>query len=457
MHASSKSSLPATRRDSRPSEAEIQTGRDTGGLIGEAALALYGAAGRLAMPVAGAFLRWRERAGKENRIRRGERFGVAGCARPPGPLVWVHAASVGETVATAPLLAKIAERGQSVLLTTGTVTAAELAKRYLPKGAIHQFVPIDTPGTVERFLDHWQPGLAIFAESELWPTMLRALRRRALPLVVVNARMSERSFRAWRRVAPLARAVLSRADLFLAQSSSDAERLSLLGARDVLVCGNLKFDAPPPPADEDEVAEFRKAIGGRPVFVAASTHPSEEAAIIAAHAKVAGGTGLLTILAPRHRERGDAVAAEIAAAGLSSRRRSHGDPIDGTTDIYLADTIGEMGLWYRLADVAFLGGSMVARGGQNPIEAAKLKVPVLHGRQVGNFREIYDALTAANAVIGVSDVTELVAAVKLLIETPKERERIADQALACIARFNGALDCSLAALDPYLAELAERP
>jgi 3-deoxy-D-manno-octulosonic-acid transferase len=435
------------------SEAEI-AGDANPSLFGEAALALYGAVGRLAAPVVGAALRLREREGKEDGARRGERFGVAGQERPTGPLVWVHAASVGETVAAVPLVDRLLKLKSAVLLTTGTVTAAEVAKRRLPTGAIHQFVPIDTPPSVGRFLDYWRPGLALFAESELWPTMLRSLRLRALPLAVVNARMSERSFRSWSAVAPLARAVLGQAELFLAQTLADAERLKALGAHRVVVCGNLKFDAPPPPADEEAVAALKQAIGERCVLVAASTHRGEETAVIAAHAKVAAdGTRLLTILAPRHPERGDEVAEEIAAKGLTFSRRSKDEPIGPETDIYLADTIGEMGLWYRLADFAFLGGSMVPHGGQNPIEPAKLLVPILHGGHVGNFRDVYDALIEAGAVIGVEDAASLADAVARLIASPAERDRLAREARACVERFGGALDRTLGALEPYLSQL----
>ncbi len=284
--------------------------------------------------------------------------------------------------------------------------------------------------------------------------MLRSLRRRSLPLAVVNARMSERSFKAWSAVAPLARAVIGRAELFLAQTLADAERLRALGASRVVVCGNLKFDAPPPPADERAVAALRTAIGDRPVLVAASTHRGEETAVIAAHAKLAGeGTRLLTILAPRHPERGDAVAEEIAAAGLAFSRRSKDEPLGLATEIYLADTIGEMGLWYRLADFAFLGGSMVPHGGQNPIEPAKLMVPILHGGHVGNFRDVYDALVAAGAVTPVEDAETLADTVRRLIANPQERDRLAREARACVERFGGALDRTLGALQPYLAQL----
>lgn len=423
-------------------------------MLGELALSLYGAAGRLGAPLAGAFLRLRERRGKEDAARRGERFGVAGLVRPPGELIWVHAASVGETLAALPLIERLAERGFALLLTTGTVTAADVAIRRLPQGARHQFVPIDTPSAVCRFLDHWRPDLAIFAESELWPTMLRTLRRRKLPLAVVNARMSERSFRSWRRFEPLARAVMGRADIFLAQATADADRLRGLGAGRVLVCGNLKYDVPAPPADPATLAELRNAIAARPVLVAASTHPGEEEAVIAAHRRLRERMpALLTIVAPRHPERGEAVAQSASGEDLRVGRRSGGDAIGPETELYVADTIGEMGLWYRLADIAFLGGSLVSRGGQNPIEPAKLRVPVLHGPHVSNFRDVYDALTEAGAVVRVEDGDSLALQAEALIADGARREAIAGQALATVERLTGALDRTIAALEPFLRPL----
>jgi 3-deoxy-D-manno-octulosonic-acid transferase len=436
-------------------EVETLNERKPGGFVGEAALSIYGAAGRVGAPVAGALLRWRERQGKEDAARRGERLGVAGLKRPGGPLVWVHASSVGETIAALPLIDRLAKRGLTILLTTVTVTAAEVAKSRLPASALHQFVPIDTPGAVDRFLDHWQPSLALFIESELWPTMLKALHSRALPLIVINARMSERSFRSWGKFAAIAHAVLGRADLFLAQTPGDAERLKSLGAARVAVSGNLKFDVPPPPSDEAALAAVRRQIEGRPTFVAASTHPGEETAIVSAHLDLKrSGTRVLTILAPRHPERGDAVASLVADAGLAFGRRLRGDRIGKETEIYLVDTIGEMGIWYRVADVAFLGGSIVSRGGQNPIEPAKLMVPILHGPHVSNFRDVYDALAAADADTSVGDATALADAVKRLIQSRAERQRLAENARACVEKFAGALDKTLAALEPYLAALS---
>jgi 3-deoxy-D-manno-octulosonic-acid transferase len=411
--------------------------------------------GRIGAPVAGVLLQWRQRHGKEDAARRGERLGIAGCERPNGALIWVHASSVGESIAALPLIDRLAARGLTILMTTVTLTAAEVVQTRLPTRALHQFVPIDTPHAVDRFLDHWRPSLAIFIESELWPTMLKALHRRALPLVVVNARMSKRSFRAWGRFSAIANSVLGRADLFLAQTADDAERLKSLGAANVGVSGNLKFDVPPPPPDETALADLRQQIGGRPTFVAASTHPGEETAIIAAYLDLKqSGTSILTVLAPRHPERGDAVAELVKNAGLVLGRRSRGDRIRKETEIYLVDTIGEMGMWYRTADVAFLGGSIVSRGGQNPIEPAKLMVPIVHGPHVGNFREVYDAFAAADADTVAGDATALADAVRRLIQSGAERQRLAENARRCIEKRTGALEKTLAALEPYLASLS---
>ena len=421
------------------------------GGIGGAALFLYRAAGRLATPLVDVALRRRARRGREDPLRRRERFGVAGIARPAGRLVWVHAASVGETIAVLPLIGRLMARGIRVVLTTGTVTSAGIAAGRLPEGALHQYAPVDLPAAVGRFLRHWRPDLALFGESELWPTTLHGLRRRGIPLVVVNARMSERSFRKWRSVTPLARALLAQVDLFLAQTPADAERLGGLGARNVAAVGNLKLDAPPPPADAGTMATLRAVRGDRPVLLAASTHPGEERVALEVHAGLRQtGTGLLTIVAPRHPDRGAEVEAKARSAGLRVARRSKGDGIGADTEVYVADTVGEMGLWYRAADLVMLGGSLVPHGGQNPIEPAKLGVPILHGPHVGNFADIYEALSRAGATRVVADAPSLRIAVTELLQDPVERKRMADEAKRCIERFTGALDRTMLALEPYL-------
>ena len=427
------------------------------GTFGRVALALYGGLGRLAEPVLGLVLDRRAKRGKESGARRGERLGIASAARPDGPLIWIHAASIGETMSVLPLVARFAEQGFGVLLTTGTVTSAEIAERRLADGAIHQYVPIDTPGAVARFLDHWHPDLAIFTESELWPTLLASLRQRGVRLVLVNGRLSQRSTRRWGRVPVAARTVMSLVDLVLAQTTVDAERFRALGAPHVVVCGNLKFDAPPPPADPAELKALREQIAGRPVFLAASTHPGEEAVVIEAHALLRERmANLLTMIAPRHPARGPEIQSAAAQAGLASALRSQGEAIDSATEIYVADTIGEMGLWYRLAGAAFLGGSIVPLGGQNPIEPAKLGVPILHGPDVGNFTDVYQALAEAGSIGEVADAAGLAGAALRILANGEAAERGAREARACVERLTGAVDRTLAVLEPDLKALKAR-
>ena len=422
--------------------------------IGEAGLSLYRALGNRLQPLAEPFLNRRTLRGKEDPARRKERFGKAGKKRPVGPLVWAHAASVGETNAVLPLLQQLQGRGLAVLLTTGTVTSAAIAERRLVAGAVHQYVPLDIPDYVERFLDHWRPNLALFVESELWPGAMTALADRGVSLVLVNGRLSARSFRRWRRAGPFARALMSKVDLCLAQSADDGHRFEALGAASVTVCGNLKFDATAPAADAAALQELRDAIAGRAVFVAASTHPGEEEMVVGA-LKTAGSasSNLLTIVVPRHPDRGPEIAEVARAQGFQVALRSAGESIVGETQIYIADTIGEMGLWFRLATIAFLGGSLIRHGGQNPIEPAKLAVPIMHGPYIGNFADVYGALKDARAAALVADQAALESALTRLLADDPERQRLAREAHACVERFTGALDRTLAALQPYLEPL----
>ncbi|SEP65411.1 3-deoxy-D-manno-octulosonic-acid transferase [Faunimonas pinastri] len=430
--------------------------------IGSAALGLYGMTGRLIRPALGVFLSRRVQRGKEDASRIHERFGEARLGRPAGALVWVHAASVGETNSILPLVELLCERGLSVLLTTVTVTSAGIAARRLPSGAVHQFVPLDVPSAVIPFLNHWRPDLALFAESELWPTAMRELRRRRVPLVLVNARMSERSYRGWKRFQPLARAMLRLTDRSLAQSTRDAGRLKALGAPHVRTTGNLKFDVPPPPVDAESLAALSRQTAGRRILFAASTHPGEEAILGEIHVRLAPRfPGLLTVIAPRHPERGPALADELAASlapdGTACVLRSREPEIVRGTGIYIADTVGEMGLWYRLADLAFIGGSLVPHGGQNPIEAAKLGVAILHGPHTGNFVDIYREFDGSGASLLIDGAGELESRVAELLADAAQREAQVSNARACIEGLSGALERTVAELAPYLDDLTPDP
>ena len=365
--------------------------------------------------------------GKEHPQRLAERRGETQLVRPPGPLIWAHGASVGEMLAIIPLVEGVRARNFNVLVTSGTVTSARLAEERLPPNVIHQFVPLDTPRYTGRFLDHWQPNLALLAESDLWPNLIMACTEKNIPLILVNGRLSERSFTRWRYLPHTIGALLGRFDLCLTQSEPDAERYSELGAPRVTMTGNLKLDVPAPPVDAGKLAAMRAVVRQRPVIAAASTHPGEEAVIIDAVRRLRQSfPGLLTIIAPRHPERGAGVVEIATAAGLNAVARSRGLLPDRGTDVYVADTIGELGLIYRLAPIVFMGGSLVRHGGQNPIEAAKLGAAILHGPHVWNFTEIYQALDDARGAEEVLDVNRLAVRIGAWLTDAALRKQVAD-------------------------------
>ena len=416
---------------------------------------------RLLSAAAGLFapflLARRVKRGKEHRQRLPERRGESRIARPGGPIVWLHGASVGELASVLPLIERIRARGVTMLVTTGTVTSGGLAEQRLPRGVIHQFVPVDVPRFVRRFLDHWRPDLALFVESDLWPNIMIEASARGVPMVLVNGRLSENSLRRWRRLPHSIGNLLRRLDLCLAGTAADASRFGELGAPRIVTTGNLKLDVPAPPADPAALAALRDAIGGRPVVAAASTHAGEEGAMIEAHARLRKNfPGLLTVIAPRHPERGPGVAEIAAAANLSAALRSRGELPKRTTEIYVADTVGELGLIYRLAPAVFMGGSLVKHGGQNPIEAAKLRTAILHGPYVWNFAEIYAALDEAHGAESVSDASRLAAHLGAWLNDPEACARIADTGRATVEALGGALERTLQSLDPYLMQLQLR-
>ncbi|BCJ91671.1 3-deoxy-D-manno-octulosonic acid transferase [Terrihabitans soli] len=405
--------------------------------------------------LAWALLNWRRRKGKEMLTRIGERRGRPSRDRPEGLLVWVHAASVGEFVSVLPLVEALVDRGFHVLLTTGTISSARLAAVRLPPEALHQFVPLDVPRYARRFYDHWQPDLVIFTESELWPNLFAEAETRNIPLVIANARMSQRSYDRWAQLGSTIGYVLKNIDLCLAQTETDGRRLAALGAVRVETAGNLKFDVPPPPAPTDVLTRLQDAIFGRPVFLAASTHTGEDELVIRVHARLKQQTrNLLTIIVPRHPDRAHEVLDAAEEMGLDVSLRSYiGDP-DWNNDIFVADTIGELGLFYRVADVAFVGGSLVEHGGQNPIEPAKLGVPILHGPHVSNFAEIYKELDAAQGSLEITDNETFAIAVSGLIADPATRDMMRKSAFGVLERNGGALETTLAAIEPYLMQMS---
>ncbi|MHA7888570.1 3-deoxy-D-manno-octulosonic acid transferase [Roseicyclus sp.] len=365
-------------------------------------------------------LRERVAEGKEDAARLDERRGIAAVPRPAGPLVWFHAASVGESLALLELIRTLLDERPDVtiLVTTGTVTSAGVMADRLPEGALHQYVPLDARPFVRRFLDHWRPDLAVWTESELWPTLICETHARGVPMVLLNARMSKASHDRWRFLHGMARSLLGRFDLALVQDDLTEiylRRLGMLPAK-MEVTGTLKEGAAALPVNEADLSVMRAEIGGRPVWVAASTHPGEEEKVLEAH-RIALRTNprLLLILVPRHPDRGDAIAALLEAGDWAFTRRSAGEGPERETAVYLADTMGELGLWYRLATVSFVGGSWVPIGGHNPFEPAALGSAILHGPYVTNFVDIYQRLTEARAARLVSAPQTLAEAVDDLL------------------------------------------
>ncbi|HUT51633.1 MAG TPA: 3-deoxy-D-manno-octulosonic acid transferase [Alphaproteobacteria bacterium] len=418
--------------------------------------ALYALGARALGPAVRVFLVLRRALGKEDTERMAERLGHAGRPRPEGPLIWLHGASVGEALSALPLIERLLAANDecSVLMTSGTVTSARLMEKRLPARAFHQYVPVDLPRAVGRFLGHWRPDLALWLESELWPNMIRAAARRDVEMVLINGRLSARSFARWRRAPGFARSLLGAFKRCLAQSDADAERLAALGARDVVCLGNLKFASAPLPADSDALEELRARLGARPLWLAASTHPGEEAIVAEAHRILrARHPALLTVIAPRHPGRGPAIATELASAGLQVVRRAADETPEASTDIYLADTLGELGLFYRLAPIALVGGSLVPHGGQNLLEPAQLDCAILHGPAVFNFEAIAAAMQAAGASEMVRDAESLANAVEALLVDGEMRARRAKAAAEVAASEAGVLDRVMEALAPHLALL----
>lgn len=423
-------------------------------LFSRIVLRTYRGIGMVLYPFMGPFLRLRANKGKEDRKRRYERYGYPSADKPAGPIIWFHAASVGESMAVIPVLEHVNSLGINTIMTTGTVTSAQIVRKRLARGSYHQYVPLDLKPALERFLDHWQPDAAIFTESEIWPMTILELTKRNIPRILVNARMSDRSFKRWKNASGLAETLFENFSHVIAQSELDAERFKTLGARPVEVSGNLKVDTNALPYDEFEFNQINKLMGNRPCWVAVSTHEGEEQTVGKIHAVLKKKIpNLLTIIVPRHPERAPGIITMLKENDLSVAQRSQNEMFGDQTDIYMGDTIGEMGLFLRLAQVAFVGRSLKAHGGQNPLEPAMTGTAIISGKNVQNFRDSYKNLLEAGAVRLVADEQMLAANVEYLLRNPDEREKMQKAAFETIDQMRGALKKTNRALDAYIFPL----
>ena len=413
-------------------------------------LGLYHNVLRLSPPLLRGVLAWRQYKGKEDPARLRERRGYASMPRPEGRLIWIHAASVGEAQSALILLDKI--QADHILMTSGTVTSANYLRTRLPERAIHQYIPLDTPRWVTRFLEHWKPDVALWMESELWPNMLGGIKRRHIPAALINARLSDRSFKRWQMAGQSAKNVIGAFSVILAQTPDAAQKYKELGASNVHFTDNIKFSAAPLPCDAQDLSVMTQAIGARPCWVYASTHDGEEQLGARIHERLKTAfPDLLTIIAPRHPNRREQIAALIPDAQLRGENKTPPAP---ETGIYIADTMGELGLFYRAAPIAMIGRSFSfdGGGGHNPIEAAQLDCAVLSGPHVQYQQEIFDDMVAMDAARLVTDDDDLYDALMRLFS---DKDYLADRqakARAFAAKKEAVVDTVM----HYLAPLTER-
>ncbi len=416
-------------------------------------LGLYRIAGRALSPVVPALLADRAAKGKEDPARLNERLGRPLRPRPPGPLVWLHGASVGECLSLLPVIDGLRARRPdlALLVTSGTLASAELLARRLPPDAVHQFVPVDTPAAAARFIGHWRPDLCVFVESDLWPNLLDAARRQGARTALLSARLSAGSLRGWGRAPAAALRVLGGFDLVMAQDAALSDALAALGARtDGLL--NLKLAGSPLPVDETVRLEEAERLDGRPLLLAASTHPGEDEIVLDAYAPLAAGEDApVLVLAPRHPVRGEAVAALARSQGLEVARRGAGEAVTARTQVLVADTLGELGLWFSLARMALVAGSLVPKvGGHNPLEPARLGCPMASGPHVENWQGIYEALAAVDGFVPVADAAALTAAWATALSDPAAMLALAERAARRAASGTEALDAALDRLEALL-------
>ena len=416
-------------------------------------LSLYRWATIMLGPVARMFLRRRASRGKEDLTRLEERFGWASIPRPQGHLVWVHAASVGESLSVLPLVVRMLEvlPRAHILFTTGTLTSARLLKDRLPDQAFHQFVPIDHPVSVRRFLDYWLPDMAIWVESELWPNLLRETHLRNISTVLVQGRMSRKSYLHWRRVRNLIAPVLKGFDRILVQTREDAVRFQNLGAVSPVITGSLKYASSLLRVDEEQLRSLEHAVGSRPLWLAASIHPGEFELVCQAHLRLRPRfSDLLTIVVPRHPSSVKELVGCLKSYDLKFSQRSTGGQPSRDTDVYVADTMGELGLFYRLSRQALIGGSFIEHGGQNPLEAIQLNCAVITGPSMFNFAEVVADFISCDASFSMASLEEVVERLAVLLATPELAIVLAEKQKSILSMKAGVLDLVFGSVSDFL-------
>jgi len=419
-----------------------------------AMLSTYRWAGAASYPFVGGYVAWRASQGMADRSRRHERYGKAALARPDGPLIWVHAAGEGETVAVVSLIEHFLSTGVRVVLTTHTVASAHTCRERLGDRVIHQYVPLDLKPAVARFLEHWQPDLAVFAESEIWPMTVLELKARRIPQVLVSARLSDRAFASWKKRSWIAEALFENFAMVVAQSEVDAERFLALGARPVSVGGNLRTDISPLPVDELELRRLQNEIGARERWTAFLTRDGEEAVAAEIHGLLKHRhPDILTVIVPRNPQRGDALEEQLTAVGLNVSRRSRKDRTTPKTHVLLGDTASEAGLYLRLGDIVFIGNSLNGGGGENPLDAVMLHNAVLAGQDIAYYRDIYQPLIDRRGVRLVRDRDMLAGAVNFLLRNDKARREIVAAGVAAVDAMRGALARTARNLEPFVQPL----
>ncbi|WP_273754679.1 lipid IV(A) 3-deoxy-D-manno-octulosonic acid transferase [Bartonella sp. MM73XJBT.G] len=417
------------------------------------ALLTYRMIGFCLYPVIPFYLFFRAIRGKEEWYRKKERLGKSSLLRPQGSLVWLHAASVGETLALFPLINHILSLKINILLTTGSVTSSFLVKKHFGNRLIHQYAPLDLDFVVRRFIRHWKPDLVLVCESEIWPLRIKELAKMRIPQILVNAHMSERSFKAWQKRAVFAKHIFEDIDLAISQNERDVVYYHTLGVKSVTFSGNLKADVFLV-EDQALLARYRNAIGNRPVWAAISTHEGEEEIAFEVHKIVKNYLpDLLTIIVPRHPERVEDLIKKCDNQSLCFIRRSRNAIPDMNTDILWGDTIGEMGLFLRLSKVSFVGKSLCEKGGHNPLELALLDSAILTGPHVSNFQEMFERFLTCDAAYMVQDTKQLAIQVYKLLINETLRQEMVDKAHEVATGMAGALERTLKILDPFLQPL----